>query len=154
MLNLLDFDKLKKIPIFERAIVIATICHAGIKDRGKLPYILHPINVMIGLKNKDEMIVGILHDVIEDTQVTFDDLRKLGFPEYIIEAIDSVTHREDEDYMDYIRRAKDNSIGKNVKKKDLGHNLDISRIRNPKPKDYERIEKYRRSLSFLCEEDL
>jgi Guanosine polyphosphate pyrophosphohydrolases/synthetases len=152
MIKLLDFDMLKKLPIFERALVIATICHAGVKDRGKLPYILHPINVMIGLETQDERIVGILHDVIEDTGLTFADLRRLGFPEYIIEALDSVTHREDEGYMEYVKRAKANPIGRNVKKKDLVHNSDITRIKNPKPKDYERLEKYKKAYDYLCEE--
>lgn len=152
MKELLDFDMLKKLPIFERAVVIATICHAGIKDRGKLPYILHPINVMIGLDTQDERIVAILHDVVEDTDITFDDLRKLGFPEYIIEALDSVTHREDEEYMDYVKRAKKNPIGRKVKMKDLLHNSDLSRLKNPKQKDYERLEKYKKAYAYLCEE--
>lgn len=153
MIELLDFDMLKKLPIFERAMVIATISHAGIKDRGKQPYILHPINVMMGLETKDERIVAILHDVIEDSDLTFDDFRKLCFPEYIIEALDSVTHREDEDYMEYVKRAKKNPIGRKVKMKDLKHNSDLSRLKNPKQKDYERLEKYKKAYEYLCIEE-
>lgn len=151
MIELLYIDILKQIPILERAIIIATICHAGTKDKGGLPYILHPINVMTGLETQDEKIVAVLHDVIEDTELTFDNLRTLGFQEYIIEALDSVTHREKEEYMDYIKRAKSNPIGRNVKMKDLLHNSNLSRIKNPKKNDYKRLEKYKKAYSYLSE---
>ena len=85
----------------EKAIQIAVTAHSGVKDRGGKPYILHPLNVMMRVEKEDEKIVAILHDVVEDTDWTFEALSEEGFSERIIEALKTVTkHSEDEDYDD------------------------------------------------------
>ena len=134
----------------ERAIQIAVEAHAGAKDRGGRAYILHPISVMMRCETDEEKIVAILHDVIEDTDWTFEALREEGFTETIIEALKTVTkHSEDEDYDEFIQRSLKNEIGRKVKIADLRENLDVTRIGELTDKDIERINKYKRALKVL-----
>lgn len=134
----------------ERAIVIAAEGHAGAKDKGGAPYILHPLRMMLALSSPEERIVAILHDVCEDCPGwTLDRMRAEGFAENIINALDSVTKREGEDYEIFVSRASVNSIGRRVKLEDLKDNLDLGRIIHPAAKDFARIEKYRASVKTL-----
>ena len=134
----------------EKAIQIAVTAHSGVKDRGGKPYILHPLNVMMRVEKEDEKIVAILHDVVEDTDWTFDALREEGFSEIIIEALKSVTkHNENEDYEEFVKRSLNNDIGRIVKIADLKENLDISRIGDLNEKDILRINKYKKALKVL-----
>ena len=136
----------------ERAIQIAVDAHAGAKDRGGTPYILHPISVMMRCETDEEKIVAILHDVVEDTDWTFDALRHEGFSETIIEALKTVTkHSEDEDYDEFIQRSLKNEIGRKVKIADLRENLDVTRIGELTDQDFERINKYKRALKILTQ---
>jgi len=136
----------------ERAIQIAVEAHAGITDRGGKAYILHPISVMMRCETDEEKIVAILHDVVEDTDWTFEALREEGFAETIIEALKTVTkHSEDEDYDEFIQRSLKNEIGRKVKIADLRENLDVTRIGELTEKDIERINKYKRALMTLTE---
>ena len=134
----------------ERAIQIAVEAHAGEKDRGGKAYILHPISVMMRCETNEEKIVAILHDVVEDTDWTFEALREEGFAETIIEALKTVTkHSDDEDYDEFIQRSLKNEIGRKVKIADLRENLDVTRIGELTDKDLERIDKYKRALKVL-----
>jgi len=134
----------------ERAIQIAVEAHAGAKDRGGKAYILHPISVMMRCETDEEKIVAILHDVVEDTDWTFEALREEGFTETIIEALKTVTkHSDDEDYDEFIQRSLKNEIGRKVKIADLRENLDVTRIGKLTDKDIERINKYKRALNVL-----
>ena len=136
----------------ERAIQIAVEAHAGAKDRGGKAYILHPISVMMRCETDEEKIVAILHDVVEDTDWTFESLRDEGFSETIIEALKTVTkHSEDEVYDEFIQRSLTNDIGRKVKIADLRENLDVTRIGELTDKDIERINKYKRALKTLTE---
>ena len=136
----------------ERAIQIAVEAHAGAKDRGGKAYILHPISVMMRCETDEEKIVAILHDVVEDTDWTFDALRQEGFTETIIEALKTVTkHSDEEDYDEFIQRSLKNEIGRKVKIADLRENLDVTRIGELTDKDIERINKYKRALKTLTE---
>ena len=134
----------------ERAIQIAVEAHAGAKDRGGKAYVLHPIGVMMRCETESEKIVAILHDVVEDTDWTFEALREEGFSKTIIEALETVTkHSEDEDYDKFIQRSLKNEIGRKVKIADLRENLDVTRIGELNEKDIERINKYKRALVTL-----
>tara|TARA_B110001452_G_C14934411_1_gene326766 strand:- start:10 stop:429 length:420 start_codon:yes stop_codon:yes gene_type:complete len=134
----------------EKAIQIAVEAHAGTKDKGGKAYILHPISVMMRVETEEEKIVAILHDVVEDTDWTFDALRKEGFSETVIEALETVTkYSEEENYDDFIQRSLKNDIGRKVKIADLRENLDVTRIGELYPKDIERINKYKRALQTL-----
>ena len=134
----------------EKAIQIAVEAHAGTKDKGGKAYILHPISVMMRVETEEEKIVAILHDVVEDTDWTFDALRIEGFSETVIEALETVTkYSEEENYDDFIQRSLKNDIGRKVKIADLRENLDVTRIGELYPKDIERINKYKRALQTL-----
>ena len=131
------------------AYAIALVAHKNQYDKVGVSYINHPLTVSNNLETEDEKIVGLLHDVVEDTAVTLDDLR-LFFDENIIEAINLLTHKEDDSYMDYLAKIKENKLAKAVKLADLRHNMDMSRFENPTDKDYERLEKkYKPAYEFL-----
>ncbi|OPK11438.1 HD domain-containing protein [Pseudomonas sp. VI4.1] len=133
----------------ERAIAIAANAHEGQVDKGGSPYILHPLKVMLRVGTLEERIVAVLHDVVEDCDVSLDDLRKEGFSETVLEAIASVTKVPGEPYEAFIERAALNPIGRVVKLADLEENSDLSRIELPSWDDLERIEKYRRAIGIL-----
>lgn len=137
--------------LLDKAIIIATKAHTGQVDKAGQSYILHPLRVMMKLKTEEEKIVGVLHDTIEDTDITYDDLKKEGFSEEIIEAIKGVTKIEGEAYMDFVKRAKANPISRNVKLADLEDNMDLGRIASPTEKDFRRIEKYKEAKALLLE---
>ena len=138
-----------------RAIEIAASAHRNQADKGGSPYILHPIRVMMSLDTEDEKIVGILHDVVEDSNVwDFERLREEGFEENILSALKSVTKvSEDEDYQQFIERAGQNEIGRNVKIADIKDNLDVTRLRCISEKDVARLNKYKRALGKLSVEN-
>ena len=134
-----------------RAIEIAASAHRTQVDKGGSPYILHPIRVMMSLNSEDEKIVGVLHDVVEDSdEWNFDRLREEGFGEHILSALKSVTKASEvEDYQQFIKRAGDNKIGRNVKIADIRDNLNVSRIGFLEEKDLLRINKYKYALCML-----
>ena len=115
----------------------------GKTDKAGLPYYNHLLKVYANVDNYDEKIIALLHDVVEDTEVTFDDLKVYGYPENILEALRVLTKKKGEYYPDYIERIIDsnNIQALNVKLADLKHNVDINRIENPNINDYERINK-------------
>ncbi|WP_139892422.1 MULTISPECIES: bifunctional (p)ppGpp synthetase/guanosine-3',5'-bis(diphosphate) 3'-pyrophosphohydrolase [unclassified Bacillus (in: firmicutes)] len=139
--------------LLDLAIELAKKYHKDQFDKGGNPYINHPLAVMNRLDTAEEKIVGVLHDIIEDTELTFDDLREYGFSEKIIAGIDSVTRREGEEREAFIYRAKLNELGRTVKIADLKENRDLSRIPNPQEKDYQRAEKYEREIRILTEDN-
>jgi (p)ppGpp synthase/HD superfamily hydrolase len=100
--------------LLERAIAIAEQQHAGQVDKAGRPYIEHPKRVMNAMSNDAERIVAILHDVIEDTNLTLEQLAAEGFPDYVLEALDSVTRRDGETYEAFVARAAKNAIGRHV----------------------------------------
>ena len=133
----------------ERAIAIAAKAHEGQVDKAGAPYVLHPLRMMLRLSKSNERITAVLHDVVEDCGVTLETLRAEGFPEQVIEAVDSVTRRSEESYEAFVLRAASNPIGRRVKLVDLQDNSDLSRIEQPTARDYERIEKYHRAIDAI-----
>lgn len=133
----------------ERAIEIAARAHAGKKDKAGAPYILHPLRVMLKLSSEEEQITAVLHDVIEDSDLRLDDIRREGFPGTIVAAVDSVTKRKSETYNQFIVRAAANPIGRRVKLADLEDNINLSRIANPTRPDQERMVKYQRAIELI-----
>src|SRR5262245_37564209 len=112
----------------EKALQIAASAHEGQVDKDGQPYILHPLRVMAGVEGLEAMIVAVLHDVIEDTPVTADDLREAGFGEPIVAAVLCVTHRVGESYADYVVRCKDYELARRVKLADLEDNARLDRV--------------------------
>ena len=136
----------------ERAIQIAARAHEGQVDKQELPYILHPLRVMDGVEGLDAKIVAVLHDVVEDTPVTFEDLEREGFSGEVLAALRCVTHAEGESYADYVVRCRADPIARRVKLSDLADNTRLSRtIVRPQAlaRDTARFAKYLLSHSFL-----
>lgn len=138
----------------ERAITIAAEAHRGAVDKAGAPYILHPLRVMLAQTTLEARIVGVLHDVVEDSEWTFEALRAEGFSETVLDALAAVTktpdeHGSDEGYERFVLRAATNPIGRAVKLADLHDNADLSRIAEPSAADLARVEKYRRAIAVL-----
>lgn len=135
-----------------KAIEIAASAHRNQVDKGGNPYILHPIRVMMSLNSEDEKIVGVLHDVVEDSdEWDFEHLKEEGFKEHILSALKSVTKVSDtEDYETFIERATRNQIGRNVKIADIRDNLDVTRLKTLNEEDFARINKYKIALLQLA----
>jgi len=133
----------------EKAIIIAAQAHDGQTDKAGEPYILHPLRMMLRLSSIEDRITAVLHDVVEDSDISLEDLRAEGFSEKIIEAIHSVTKESGESYEDFINRAASNPIARRVKLVDLEDNSNLSRIKNPTDIDLKRIEKYRRAIEMI-----
>ncbi len=133
----------------ERAIAIAATAHEGKIDKGGTPYVFHPLRLMMRMATIEERIVAVLHDVVEDSAIKFEDLEKEGFSSAVLEALESVTRRASESYDEFVLRAAANPIGRRVKLVDLEDNCDISRIPAPTEQDYARIEKYRRAIETI-----
>jgi (p)ppGpp synthase/HD superfamily hydrolase len=133
----------------EQAISIAASAHAGYLADDEEPYIFHPLRVMLALDAEDERIVGILHDVVEKTPWTLDNLRSEGLPGHILEAIDSVSRRQGEEYFDFVLRTRENSLGRRVKIADLKDNIKKVKSHLEDPKAREKLAKYEEALARL-----
>lgn len=142
---------MKKKPggLLERAISIAVEAHRGQQDRNGAPYILHPLRMMCCVATEAEKVVAVLHDVVEDTDWTFEDLKREGFDDGTLKALDCLTKREGEDYEDFIQRSAKNSLAHRVKIADLEDNMDVRRLKRVTEKDRERLEKYLRAWREL-----
>lgn len=128
--------------LLEKAISIAVSAHQSQLDKADKPYILHPLRLMFKMNSENEMIAAVLHDVIEDTSWTIEQLVSEGFTEEVLEVIKLLTHDKKVQYKKYIDAIKTNKIALKVKLADLEDNLDIKRIAHPKFKDYARIAEY------------
>ena len=137
----------------ERAIEIATEAHKGQYDKAGNDYIGHPLRVMEMGKTENEKIVGVLHDVVEDTDWTFEALAAEGFSEEVIAALRCVTKlSENENYDDFIERVKKNPLAVAVKINDLSDNMDIRRLPYLSDKDIKRLKKYLKAYKRLIGE--
>ena len=137
--------------LLEKALQIATDAHLYQVDKAGVPYIFHPIRVSNRCSTDDERIVALLHDTIEDTEVTAEYLLMEGFPRNIVDAILSVTRNEDENYEDFIKRSRLNPIGRQVKLHDLEDNMDITHLNELTEKDLYRLNKYIKAYKYLKE---
>jgi (p)ppGpp synthase/HD superfamily hydrolase len=133
----------------EDAVSIAAQAHRGQKDKAGDPYLLHPLRMMLRMKSEAEMIAAVLHDVVEDSDWTLEQLRDSGFSEDVLQAVDCLTHRSGESYEEFIKRAQQNPIARQVKIADLEDNMNIQRIVEITARDLERLAKYHRSWCVL-----
>lgn len=133
----------------ERAIAIAAAAHEGQVDKASQPYVLHPLRVMLCMKGEQERIVAVLHDVIEDSRMTLDELAAEGFSPEVLAAVEALTKRTGETRLEAARRAAANQIACRVKLADNAENMDITRIPMPTAEDCERLEEYRQVRKIL-----
>ena len=125
--------------------------HKDQVDKSGIPYIFHPIHLAEQMKDEDTTIVALLHDVVEDTPYTLEDLSAMGFGPQIIAAIRLMTHEEGVPYLDYVAKIKENPIAKAVKLADLQHNSDLTRLDYVNEKALERVRKYGKAMKLLIE---
>ena len=129
--------------------LIAKLAHKGQKDKAGIDYFTHPEAVAAMLETPEEKVVGYLHDTVEDTDVTVEEIRTV-FGDEIADAVALMTHADGVPYMDYVKEIGKNPLARKVKLADLTHNMDISRIPNPTQRDYDRIEKkYKPAYVYL-----
>ena len=138
----------------DKAMPIATKVHKTQVDKGGKPYIGHPLRVEKLCQDDDSKIVALLHDTIEDGDITAEYLLTQGFPTYIVDAVLSVSRNKDEHYFDFIQRSKANPIGRKVKIADLKDNMDITRLNELTDNDIERLKKYHQAYKMLEEEEM
>lgn len=133
------------------AFEIAKKVHAGQVDKGGVEYINHPLTVASNVgENISAIIVALLHDVVEDSAKTFDELqREIPLTADELQALKLLTHDKNIPYLDYVKQIKTNELAAQVKAADLRHNADLSRLKNPAEKDLKRVEKYRLALEIL-----
>lgn len=132
-----------------KAIMLMFEAHKEQLDKSGLPYVFHPWHVAESMQDEKRCTVALLHDIIEDTDVTLDILKKNNFPDDVIEAINVLTKKDDEDYAEYIRKIAENELAIDVKIADLKHNLDKSRSNGQDIIPKIKYEIYENSLNFL-----
>jgi (p)ppGpp synthase/HD superfamily hydrolase len=135
--------------MLEKAISIAVNAHYGQDDRNGQPYILHVLRVMLRCRNEEEQITGALHDLIEDTDWTIEGLRREGFADDVLNAVNALTRRDNEQYDDYIKRLSYDPVAVNVKIADLEDNMDLKRVEKVHPDDLQRLNRYLRAYKKL-----
>lgn len=135
----------------KKAMKLCFEAHKDQKDKSGLPYVHHPFHLAEQMETEDTTIVALLHDVVEDTEYTLDDIRAMGFPERIIEALSYMTHDSAVPYLDYVAKIKENPIATAVKLADLKHNSDLSRLAVVDEKALKRVEKYSKAMKILEE---
>ncbi len=132
-----------------KAMNLAYAAHHGQLDRSGIPYVLHPFHLAEQMETEETVIVALLHDVVEDTEYTLEDLRQMGFPDSVMDALALITHDPSVPYLDYVERLKSDPIARAVKLADLTHNSDLSRFPVVTEKDLERLKKYKEAMIIL-----
>ena len=133
----------------KKALKISFDAHKNQVDKSGMPYVYHPFHLAEQMDDELSTCVALLHDVVEDTDITLDELRNDGFPNEVIEALSLMTHSDDVPYLDYVRAMKDNPIARKVKLAYLDHNCDLSRFEIVDDKALERVNKYKQAILIL-----
>ncbi|GIV60845.1 HD domain-containing protein [Rhodocaloribacter litoris] len=139
-------------PTLEDAIALAVEAHRGQRDKAGAPYVLHVLRVMLAMPDETAMMAAVLHDVVEDTGYTLDDLRAAGYPEAVVSAVDALTRRPGETYEAFVRRAAAHPVGRLVKQADLEDNMDLRRLGPLTEADCARLRRYRDAWAWLLED--
>ena len=133
----------------KKALKLCFEAHKNQTDKSGMPYVFHPFHLAEQMETEETTIVALLHDVVEDTDYTLEDLIAMGFSKAVTDAIVLMTHDDDTEYMDYVRAIKPNPIAKAVKLADLNHNSDLSRLDVVDEKALKRREKYLKAIELL-----
>ena len=138
-------------PETKKAMKLCFAAHKEQKDKSGLPYVFHPFHLAEQMTDEETTVVALLHDVVEDSLYTFDDLKEMGFSEAVLSALRLLTHGDDTPYMDYVAAIKKNPIARAVKLADLRHNSDLSRMDEVTETILARREKYLAAIRLLEE---
>lgn len=131
------------------ALKVCFHAHKDQLDKSGLPYVFHPFHLAEQMPTEETAVVALLHDVVEDTEYTLQDLTKMGFDKAVTDAVALLTHAEGVDYMAYVRKIKENPIARAVKLADLKHNSDLTRLDAVDEKALRRREKYLQAIALL-----
>ncbi len=135
----------------KKAIKLCFETHKDQLDKGGIPYVFHPFHLAEQMTNEQTTIVALLHDVVEDGNLTLDDLKNMGFSSEIVDALALLTHDDSVDYLEYVKMIKANPIATAVKLADLKHNSDLTRLDIVDEKVLSRVEKYKKAIALLQE---
>lgn len=135
--------------MFDSALSIAKKAHKGQYDKAGVDYIEHPLFVASLVDTQEEKAVALLHDVLEDSPYTAEELILAGLPETVVSAVQILTKKKGQDYQQYLELVKSSPIARRVKLADLKHNSDLSRLATVTEKDLERLEKYKKAIDYL-----
>ena len=136
-------------PLTKKALRLCFDAHREQVDKTGLPYVFHPFHLAEQMKDEYTTVCALLHDVVEDTDYTLDDLRSMGYPDEVVDALALLTHDPEVPYMDYVREIATNPIARKVKMADLRHNSDLSRMDKVDEWAAARTEKYQKALRYL-----
>lgn len=139
-------------PLIKKAMDIAYKAHLGQVDKGGTPYIFHPLHIAERVDTEYEICTALLHDVIEDSDITLDYLFKEGFPQEVIKAVDLLTRKEGMTYREFILKTKTDTIARKIKIEDIKHHLDLTRLSEITEKDIDRAKYYKKFLDILLED--
>ena len=142
-------DEMIYTELTKRAIILCFDAHKNQVDKSGIPYVFHPYHLAEQMDDELSTVTALLHDVVEDTACTLADLRLMGYPEAVLEALALLTHNQAVPYMEYVAAIKENPIARKVKLADLRHNSDLSRLNVIDAKALARVEKYRDAIDFL-----
>lgn len=135
----------------KKALKISFNAHKNQVDKSGMPYVFHPFHLAEQMDDEYSVCVALLHDVVEDTDITIEELIIEGFPKEVINAIELMTHSDSVPYLDYVKIIKKNPIARKVKLADLMHNSDLSRLDKIDDKVLERVAKYKKAIGILQE---
>ena len=138
-------------PMTKKAMKVCFAAHKDQLDKSDLPYVFHPFHLAEQMTDELTTVVALLHDVVEDSPMTLDDLRCLGFPAPVVDAVAMMTHDKGVPYLEYVAALRANPLTRTVKLADLRHNSDLSRLNSVKEKDLLRVEKYKKAIALLEE---
>ena len=133
----------------KKALALSFAVHKEQLDKGGAPYPYHPFYLASRMRDEEGVICALLHDVLEDSDLTADDLRGMGYPDTVIDALCLLCHDPETDYFDYIRAIAENPVARRVKLLDLRHNSDLSRLAAPTAADHARAAKYKKAIGIL-----
>lgn len=132
-----------------RALMLCFAAHKDQTDQGGLPYVFHPFHLAEEMQDEASIVAALLHDVVEDTPYTLEDLAQMGFPQPVLDALALLIHDPSVPYLDYVAKLKDNPIARRVKLADLRHNSDLTRLSQVTDEDRRRVKKYAAAISLL-----
>lgn len=135
----------------KQALKLCFAAHEYQVDKSGIPYVFHPFHLAEQMKDEASTVTALLHDVVEDTDYTLEDLRQMGYPEQILEALTLLTHDDGSPYLDYVARLRNNPIARQVKLADLRHNSDLSRLDQIDEAALRRVEKYQKAIRLLSD---
>lgn len=137
----------------KQAMKLCFAAHQAQTDKGGLPYVFHPFHLAEQMPDAESTVVALLHDVVEDTPYTLEDLAEMGYPESVLEALRLLSHDPSVPYLEYVARLKANPVARRVKLADLRHNSDLTRLDRVEDRDRQRARKYTAAIRLLEEKD-